>query len=129
MRVWLALSLVLAALFVTTEVYAQSSEFLVPLGVVGQSGVQNVTSVGINIDALSLPTTLDIQYSDTEGDPVSVGVLAGDLPEQSISIADHGDGTATVTIGQGTEAGAYMFWIEATDPFNHVLEPFVVQIP
>ena len=87
-----------------------------------------VTVLGV-ISPPSLPVTLDIQYSDAEGDPVSVGVLAGDLPGQSISIADHGDGTATVTIGQGAEAGAYMFWIEATDPFNHVLEPFVVQIP
>ena len=38
MRAWLALSSVLAALFVTTEVYAQSPEFITPLGVVGQSG-------------------------------------------------------------------------------------------
>ncbi|MDA7997449.1 MAG: HYR domain-containing protein [Nitrosopumilus sp.] len=55
----------MAALFVTTEVYAQSSEFLVPLGVVGQSGVQNVTSVGINIDALSLPTMEITVFGET----------------------------------------------------------------
>ena len=125
MRALLVLPLVLALALATAEAYGQSTEFLVPLGVVGQSGAQNASSVGINIDALSQPTMEITVFGET----VTVGVLAGDLPEQSISIADHGDGTATVTIGQGTEAGAYMFWIEATDPFNHVLEPFVVQIP
>ncbi|MDA8001579.1 MAG: S8 family serine peptidase [Alphaproteobacteria bacterium] len=41
-------------------------------------------------------------------------------------------GVEILDIRHGSTAsspGAYMFWIEATDPFNHVLEPFVVEIP
>ncbi|MDA7942323.1 MAG: HYR domain-containing protein [Nitrosopumilus sp.] len=49
----------------TAEAYGQSTEFLVPLGVVGQSGAQNASSVGINIDALSQPTMEITVFGET----------------------------------------------------------------
>ena len=104
MNALLVIPLVLAAVFATTEAYGQSTEFLVPLGVVGQSGAQNASSIGINIDALSQPTMEITVFGET----VTV--------------------THEETYFKSDTEYTYVFWIVVSDPHNVERHPVAVEV-
>ena len=74
-------------------------------------------------------TSLDVRVSDPDGDAVTVTAIPDMLPASAISVADGGDGTATVTLSAASvPAGTYVFWISASDGKESEREPFVVVV-
>ena len=74
-------------------------------------------------------TSLDVRVSDPDGDAVTVTAIPDMLPASAISVADGGDGTATVTLSAASvPAGTYVFWISASDGKESEREPFLVVI-
>ena len=74
-------------------------------------------------------TSLDVRVSDPDGDAVTITAIPDMLPASAISVADGGDGTATVTLSAASvPAGTYVFWISASDGKESEREPFLVVV-
>lgn len=72
-------------------------------------------------------TSLGVRVSDPDGDAVTITAIPDMLPASAISVADGGDGTATVTLSAASvQVGTYVFWISASDEKESGREPFVV---
>ncbi len=78
-------------------------------------------------------TTFAVTAQDPEGDAVTITAVHLDvlLPAESVSVADHGNGTAAVTLSSGSLApGTYALWISASDDNGNDYErPFGMTIP
>ena len=71
-----------------------------------------------------------VRAFDAEGDAVSIGVVLDLMPGEAISVTDHGNGTATVSIDASQlSPGTYVFLITVSDARNQEHEPYAVIVP
>ena len=74
-------------------------------------------------------TSLDVRVLDPDGDAVTITAYADTFPGYAISVADGGDGTATVMLDAASvPAGTYVFWMSASDGKESEREPFTVVV-
>lgn len=74
-------------------------------------------------------TLLTVQATDPEGDAITIGIISDHLlPDGAMSVTDHRNGTATVTVSSvNATAGTYALWVEVSDAEgNHDREPYAV---
>ncbi len=91
---------------------------------------QNGTAVSSPMTVTSQQLSLVVRASDAEGDPITIGMIPDSMPEGSISVTDHGNGTAAVSLDTtGTAASTYVFWVTASDLQDHEREPYAVIVP
>ena len=77
-------------------------------------------------------TSLTVQATDPEGDAITIGIIPDHLlPDGAMSVTDHRNGTATVTvISANATAGTYALWVEVSDAEgNYDREPYAVIVP
>ncbi len=70
-----------------------------------------------------------ITASDPDGDALRMGLIRDNfMPDAALLIADHGNGTATVTLNAtGVPQGQYVFWMTVHDEYER--EPYAVIVP
>ncbi len=91
---------------------------------------QNGTAVSSPMTVTSQQLSLVVRASDAEGDPITIGMIPDSMPEGSVSVTDHGNGTAAISLDTtGTAVGTYVFWVTASDLQNHDREPYAVIVP
>ena len=71
-----------------------------------------------------------VRAYDAEGDVVSIGVVLDLMPEGAISVTDHRNSTATISIDASQlSSGTYVFLITVSDAQNQEREPYAVIVP
>ncbi|MDA7958960.1 MAG: S8 family serine peptidase [Nitrosopumilus sp.] len=79
---------------------------------------------------VSSAVTLEVRAVDAEDDPITIALDPGHIPDdEAISITDHGDGTASITLDpEGIPSGMYKFVVTVSDPENEEVSLYVVDI-
>ena len=80
-----------------------------------------------------MPAVFTVNATDPEGDAISIATLDqySNIPVGSVSMTDHTNGTATITVNStGTQSATYVIFVEVSDSQgNSDFEPFVVIVP
>ena len=94
--------------------------------------VYNGTTTSGPITLAAQTTSLTVQATDPEGDAITIGIIPDHLlPDGAMSVTDHRNGTATITINSvNATAGTYALWVEVSDTEdNYDRESYAVIIP
>ncbi len=91
--------------------------------------MQNGAEINGPLSVLDMP--FRVQATDSEGDVITIRVTNDSLPESAISITDHRNGTAVISIDSSAiSAGTYVFWVDVYDDAdNHEREPYAIVMP
>ena len=70
--------------------------------------------------------TISVNATDLEGDPITIDIIPYDIKDHLITLTDHGNGTATITIDTSELfLDTYMFWVVASDsPDSYEQRPY-----
>ena len=75
--------------------------------------------------------SLTVQATDPEGDAITIAIIPDHfLPDGAMSVTDHQNGTATVTLSSANAtAGTYALWVEVSDAEgNYDRQPYAVRV-